>query len=34
MLEARGYARQYDLFKEVFAMTTKGVYFVCVSLVS
>jgi hypothetical protein len=33
MLEQRGYARQHELFKDVFAMTTKGVYFVCVSFV-
>lgn len=32
LLESRGYARQHKQFKDIFAMVTKGVYFVCVSL--
>jgi hypothetical protein len=31
MLEARGYGRTHELFKEVFGMTTRGVYFALVS---
>lgn len=31
VMESRGYSRDHEIFKDVFAMTTKGVYFVFVS---
>lgn len=31
LLEARGYSREHDMFKDVFGMATKGTYFALVS---